>query len=59
LWQLLIACRRTPDAFSGDARRAEAETMDLDVATDLERARFAGVEPSHGGLSFELASPNL
>src|SRR4029453_6701838 len=35
---------RTPDAFSGDAHRAEAETMDLVVATDLERARFACVE---------------
>src|SRR4029079_8503239 len=41
--------RWTPAHFTGDAQGAEAETIDLDVAADLERARVAGVELGHGG----------
>src|SRR5262245_15094001 len=34
------------------------ETMNLDIAADLERAGFPSVELSHGGDSFKLACPH-
>ena len=49
--------RRAPDALACDAHGAEAETMNLGVAANLERAGFPSVELSHGD-SFKLASPH-
>ena len=46
--------RRPPYAFAGDAHGAEAETMTLGVAANLERAGFPSVELSRGD-SFKLA----
>jgi hypothetical protein len=40
--------RWTPDTRPSDAHRSEAEAVNLDFATDPERACFTGVELRHG-----------
>jgi len=39
-----LSMGRTPDAGASDAHRSEAEAVDLEVATDFEWARFAGIQ---------------
>ena len=42
--------RLAPDAASGDAHGAEAETVDLDLVADLERAGLGGIGTRHVGV---------
>ena len=47
--------RLTPNAGTGDAHGAESEAVDLDLASNLERARLPGIKFDHFGTPLPLA----
>ena len=55
--RFLAVGRRASNAGAGDAHGAEAETIDLDVAADLEAAGLRCVDLNHGENSPSESAP--